>query len=129
MRDSPTLASEVIRSHLTTAALKPELARNLSHPPFGTIRTRQTAAEQYPPAAEQCMKSLLRLFSPAARMPSDKAKAFVQDRITTHKVRLQRGALQPVCTVWSTCCPVGRRSCLEGVASQGLVAGFVCSHQ
>jgi hypothetical protein len=31
-------------------------------------------------------------------MPSDKAKAFVQDRITTHKVRCWQ-ALLPLCTV------------------------------
>jgi hypothetical protein len=45
------------------------------------------------------MQSLIRLFKPAARMPSDKAKAFVQDRITTHKVCCAVGCCNSCCVV------------------------------
>lgn len=34
-----------------------------------------------------CMQALLRLLRPAARMPTEKARKYVQDKITTHKAR------------------------------------------
>ena len=47
-------------------------------------------------------------------MPSDKAKAFVQDRITTHKVRVKAGWCWR--SLWSLCC------CVKWVGAVHLVA-------